>query len=951
MFSSHQRLLLSQVELAIEHDIDVLLHELLLLSNQPAVKDMDVENMEAFIEDTYEHVKSYSVNDVAVMDSNGIIRLPLISRDLKDRDFSFREYYRKAKALKAKVPVYEHIVFKGVDKGLKGIILAMPVLSDRDDFVGVVLFTIRVDKMLGRLIPKEAPNRKLWVLDSSDNLLYPLEEKAVTTTAAPMDVSNSSGALISRDPPKNSEYGNELTGRDESYTLTISHSASIAGQEWTLFMSVPANDFSSSIHHLSDDYIVALSLVVLISTGIITIFVISGKALRKSHEELESRVVARTADLASMNEELEEEIAKKKKSERELRIAKAIAEEEKAKSDAIIACMGDPISIQSPDFQVLYQNEIHRGFVGDQVGEFCYRAYEGRERVCEGCPVAMAFEDGGVHSAERTSVRDDGISYFDITASPLRDSEGNIIAGIEIARDITSRKKAADKLKEAYSHLETLIEAIPYAVFFKDASGRHVIANEACCRSLGMTKEEFLGKKVEEVMPPDVAENCRKSDEEIMRNGKTIRVDEQMTDTEGNVIFLETIKTPLLDEYGKVHGLVGLFHNITWRKEIEEELRHAKDSLAKAQAITHIGNWEWDIATNKIEWSDEVYRIFGQNPLHFSPTYDAVTETMHPDSLELFFENINAALHEQTPFEMDYALIRPDGEVRIVHTIGEVIYDSTDNPIRMFGTIQDVTEKKMLEKEALRSAQLASVGELAAGVAHEINNPINGIINYAQILLNRTTQDENAFLAKNIIKEGDRISGIVRSLLSFARADREDKRTASIDELLRNVLSLTGAQLRKDGVILETQLPEGLPQVKVNRQQIEQVFLNIINNSRYALNQKRLGMHSGKTLSITTRKIESGGIRYVRVTFTDKGIGIPSHLIDKVTTTFFTTKPKGEGTGLGLSICQNILNDHGGKLSIESVEGEFASVIVDIPASETKGNLSTVSESERHRAD
>ncbi|RJQ14457.1 MAG: sensor histidine kinase [Nitrospiraceae bacterium] len=247
----------------------------------------------------------------------------------------------------------------------------------------------------------------------------------------------------------------------------------------------------------------------------------------------------------------------------------------------------------------------------------------------------------------------------------------------------------------------------------------------------------------------------------------------------------------------------------------------------------------------------------------------------------------------------------------------------------------DITENINLQSEAVRSAQLASIGELAAGVAHEINNPINGIINYAQILSNKLAKEtrEND-IAGRIIREGNRIAAIVSGLLSFAREKRDERRTVGITEILSESLTLTEVRMKEDGIHLKVDIPHDLPGIIANPQQIQQVFMNIISNARYALDQKCRSDNERKTIEISGEKVDKGGKGYVRVIFHDSGTGISSALIDKVMSPFVSTKPEGMGTGLGLSISHGIIRNHGGVLTLESTEGEFTNVIIELPAAE-----------------
>jgi len=248
---------------------------------------------------------------------------------------------------------------------------------------------------------------------------------------------------------------------------------------------------------------------------------------------------------------------------------------------------------------------------------------------------------------------------------------------------------------------------------------------------------------------------------------------------------------------------------------------------------------------------------------------------------------------------------------------------------------QDIGEKMRTQADAIRASQLAALGELAAGVAHEINNPINGVINYAQLLINRLSDNQNQDLAQRIIHESNRIASIVGGLLSFARPQQENRRPISLSETLDDCLALAGAQLRRDGIEPRIELSADLPPVNALKYQLQQVFLNLISNARYALNEKFPGQHPDKYLEIHGEALGDGDKDRVLLTFKDHGSGIPGELLERVRNPFFTTKPAGQGTGLGLSISCGIIENHGGKLTLESVAGEYTTVFVELPAAKT----------------
>jgi signal transduction histidine kinase len=246
---------------------------------------------------------------------------------------------------------------------------------------------------------------------------------------------------------------------------------------------------------------------------------------------------------------------------------------------------------------------------------------------------------------------------------------------------------------------------------------------------------------------------------------------------------------------------------------------------------------------------------------------------------------------------------------------------------------EDSTEKLESERQRTRASQLAALGELAAGVAHEINNPISGVINYAQLILNRAEEgSRERDLAQRIIKEGDRIAVIVRELLTFAREESAEMRIVSLLEALVDTLSLCEAPLRKEGVNLQIDIPPDLPRVMSRSHQIQQLLLNLISNARHALGEKYPGPHADKILLVRGRPVELDGRPFVRLTIRDHGIGIPAELLERVMNPFVTTKPAGVGTGLGLSISFEIAKKHGGSLMLASEYGAWTEVTVDLPA-------------------
>jgi len=247
----------------------------------------------------------------------------------------------------------------------------------------------------------------------------------------------------------------------------------------------------------------------------------------------------------------------------------------------------------------------------------------------------------------------------------------------------------------------------------------------------------------------------------------------------------------------------------------------------------------------------------------------------------------------------------------------------------------DVTDRKMIQQETMRSARLASIGELAAGIAHEVNNPLNAIINCAE-LTNDILSEKNLDTkwGEAIIKESQRIAKIVKSLLSYARPMDQKNEIHTIKNILDELFLLMQKTFDKNSVILSVEISEHLSSVYVQPQKIQEVFMNIFTNAIYAVNQKFGFEINKKRMEIKTENVESNNRAYVRIVFTDNGIGIPKKSLKRICDPFYSLKPVGEGSGLGLNICYNIIKEHDGRLLFESNEDQYTRVIVELPAAQ-----------------
>jgi PAS domain S-box-containing protein len=300
---------------------------------------------------------------------------------------------------------------------------------------------------------------------------------------------------------------------------------------------------------------------------------------------------------------------------------------------------------------------------------------------------------------------------------------------------------------------------------------------------------------------------------------------------------------------------------------------------------------------------------------------------------------IHLALERQERLsDVRLKICRPGGE-KYLSVNAAPLYDERAQLIGATVALRDISAavqseraRQILQQKVQQAAKLASLGELAAGVAHEINNPMTGIISYAQILYDRAPKnEEKQLLLQGIMHESDRVTKIVHNLLTFARQQPQERSWVSVAEILDSSLHLIEHRLRADGVTLVRDLPADLPPLQCRSQQIQQVFINLLSNAQQALNEKYPGPHENKLLSISARALQRNGRHLLRIEFYDTGCGIAPEIMPKIFDPFFTTKKRSEGTGLGLSISYGIIKEHEGEIFVESELGGHTTFVIELP--------------------
>ncbi|MES9963553.1 MAG: transporter substrate-binding domain-containing protein [Candidatus Sedimenticola sp. 20ELBAFRAG] len=394
------------------------------------------------------------------------------------------------------------------------------------------------------------------------------------------------------------------------------------------------------------------------------------------------------------------------------------------------------------------------------------------------------------------------------------------------------------------------------------------------------------------------------------------------------------------------------------RKQTEQRLRQSEKSLAKAQRIANLGNWEWDIQGGRLSWSEEIYRIFGLVPGEFEASYEAFLETIHPDDLGKVTQAVDRALNDHVPYLIEHRVVRPDGELRYVQEQGEVSWNDSGKPVRMLGVVHDVTERKRMESTMVQTEKMMSVGGLAAGMAHELNNPLGGMLQGLQNIRRRLSPDleKNREIASqlgldlelvrdytkqrqidNFIlgmhEAGERASAIVRNMLQFSRKAEIKKQAVDIVQLVEQTLELAEVDynLKKRfdfrNIEITREFEPGIPAVQCIPSEIQQVLLNLLRNAAQSFTESpREGADPQIVLAVRTEN----GLLYIELE--DNGPGMDEATRRRVFEPFFTTREPGEGTGLGLSVSYFIICDeHGGRMEVESVPGQGSKFIIGLP--------------------
>ncbi len=390
--------------------------------------------------------------------------------------------------------------------------------------------------------------------------------------------------------------------------------------------------------------------------------------------------------------------------------------------------------------------------------------------------------------------------------------------------------------------------------------------------------------------------------------------------------FTKSIKVSTQNEFNRL--VMAYNEMVASLKKSEEHLR--KVFLAADDAILTT-----DTEGRITLWGESSGKMFGypKEGIVGKPFETLVAADADPGLLAY----MRAEPRSQSRWEGEVSYRRKDGTSFDGWCVTTGLMDENGGVLGHLSIIRDVTEKKQMQVQLIQADKMASLGELAAGVAHEINNPLSGILSNAEFLQEEISADdhERQEEIQEIVRNSQRIKTIVQDLLNFSRQrGSQEVSVFPIKDAVESALNLTGHHIELDHIKIIKEIHRHLPPVRASYNQVEQVLINLLTNARHALNERYPDRNENKTMTLRTEEVVIEGKVFVRFELTDQGVGIPEGDLDKVCMPFFTTKQPGKGTGLGLSISYNIIQQHGGHMRFESKEGEYTTAILELPVCE-----------------
>jgi len=539
--------------------------------------------------------------------------------------------------------------------------------------------------------------------------------------------------------------------------------------------------------------------------------------------------------------------------------------------------------------------------------------------------VASKFKDiiknsKPIERLENISLHKDGHPVIlETSGVPIFNSKGQLRGYRGIDRDITERKQAEAALREGEERFQLAIAATKDGIWEWDIQSGREYFSPRWCEIIGYSFDDpelpHTYNSWASRIHPDDLDSVSRALKNHLEKGARYDLDYRHRHKSGEYRWQNSRGQAIFDKGGKPVKMAGCISDITERKQAEEELNFRAQLLGAATDSIFVHDFE-----GKIIYANEVaYKSRGYTREEFMkmnirelavPEYAASIEPKLSDFLEA-----GNAVFEFAHFRKDKSIMPVEIHSQIIESGGRKL---------VLGIARDITDRKKMLDSLTITDRLAALGNMAGGFAHELNNPLTGVIGYAQLLLDRKDLSEDVRRdLTGIYEEAQRAAEVIKNFMVFALKRPLQKQLSDINSFIKDVLKLRQHEQGNNNIKVKTNLDPQLPLVMAGPSRMRQVFLDIITNAEYFMFQA----HKKGTLTITT---ESKG-DVIRASFADDGPGIPPENLGQIFNPFFTTKEVGQGIGLGLSICHSIVTEHGGNIYVESEPGKGATFIVELP--------------------
>jgi PAS domain S-box-containing protein len=528
---------------------------------------------------------------------------------------------------------------------------------------------------------------------------------------------------------------------------------------------------------------------------------------------------------------------------------------------------------------------------------------------------------------EITHIHKNGnLVIFETSGTPFFDSNGDFKGFVGINKDITERKQAEEEIERQRAYFQQLFDNSPEGIALLDDADRFVQVNRGFEQLFGYRSEELKGRPINEVIVPEgLGEEATALSQPALDN-QIRRKETVRKRKDGSLVDVDVIGYPIQFDNQTV-GVYAIYSDITERKRSEQALRESQEF--SSSLLENSPNPEFVVNPDT-------------SVKYVNPAFEKLTGFSLDEitGIEAPYPWWPIEKREETTAGFKNAMVtggrrservfrKKNGErFWVVINSAPVMHEG--KLIYFLVNWLDITERKLAEEERMEleqkahlASRLASVGEMAAGIAHEINNPLTAVIGFSQLLMDTDLPKNIEEDITVIHKEAQRAASVARNLLTFARKHAPTKQLTNINSIIEGVLKLRAYEQSVSNIRVNTRLASDLPEVMVDHSQMQQVFINIILNAEAAM----LESSKGGTLTVTTHRVNDT----VRASFTDSGRGIAKENLNRIFDPFFTTKEVGNGTGLGLSVCHGIVAEHGGRIYARSKPGRGATFVVELP--------------------